>query len=290
MHGDDRPTFLLGVGCQKGGTAWLHRYLADSPECDPGFRKEYHVWDALDLDEMAHFRTRLGRRVRRAGGQVEQGRPADADTLRLATFLSDPQTYCNYFELLLSRPGIRLTADITPSYAGLSIDRLTMIRDAFDRRGIRVAPVFLMRDPVERIWSAVRMYQQRNPGAHPGSSVERVGHVFGRPRFEGPTRYERTMAAVEQVFGPTGACYALFEELFEAETVTRICRFLGIGAHDPDFDRQVNTSPKERGHRMPEPLARRVAEHYRSTYDAVADRFGRDAVLRRWPTARLLDW
>ena len=20
-------TFLLGVGCQKGGTAWLHRYL-----------------------------------------------------------------------------------------------------------------------------------------------------------------------------------------------------------------------------------------------------------------------
>ena len=58
-------TFLLGVGCQKGGTAWLHRYLEGSPQCDPGFRKEYHVWDALDLPA-----GRLAReRIEKQGGQ-----------------------------------------------------------------------------------------------------------------------------------------------------------------------------------------------------------------------------
>ena len=29
-------TFLLGVGCQKGGTAWLHRYLEASPQFADG--------------------------------------------------------------------------------------------------------------------------------------------------------------------------------------------------------------------------------------------------------------
>ena len=58
-------TFLLGVGCQKGGTAWMHRYLEASPQCDPGFRKEYHVWDALDLPA-----GRLAReRIEKQGGQ-----------------------------------------------------------------------------------------------------------------------------------------------------------------------------------------------------------------------------
>ena len=186
---DARPTFVLGVGCQKGGTAWLHRYLAASPQCDPGFRKEYHVWDALDLQEMAHFRARLGRRVRRAGTRLEKGRAADAEELRLATFLADPEAYVDYFESLLRRPGVRLTADITPSYAGLSAERFGMIRNSFERRGIRVAPLFSMREPTERIWSAVRMYQQRSPEKFPGRSEDRVAQVFDKPRMEGATRY-----------------------------------------------------------------------------------------------------
>ena len=42
-------TFLLGVGCQKGGTTWLYDYLATSPQFKHGHRKEYHVFDAIDL-------------------------------------------------------------------------------------------------------------------------------------------------------------------------------------------------------------------------------------------------
>ncbi|WP_395656603.1 sulfotransferase [Nocardioides sp.] len=288
---DDRPTFLLGVGCQKGGTAWLHRYLASSPECDTGFRKEYHVWDCVDLPEMAHFRDRLARRVTRAAGRLGSSTSTDAESLRLATFLADPETYYDYFELLLGRGGIRLTGDVTPAYAGLLPERLAAIRDSFDRRGIRVAPVFLVRDPAERIWSAVRMYQQRNPAAFSGSSDDRVAEVFTRPRFEAPTRYERTMAAVEEVFGRDGGCYyALYEELFEPATVKTLCEFLGISPHLPDFDRRVNASPKEEGRALPGPLAQQIAEHYRDTCEAVAERLGRELVLSRWPTARLLGW
>ena len=68
-------TFLLGLGAQKAGTAWMHRYLESSPQCDPGFRKEYHVWDALDLPSGRLARERIEKR----GG------------LR-AAFLTDPDT------------------------------------------------------------------------------------------------------------------------------------------------------------------------------------------------------
>ena len=37
----------------------MHRYLESSPECDPGFRKEYHVWDALDLPSGRLARERI---------------------------------------------------------------------------------------------------------------------------------------------------------------------------------------------------------------------------------------
>src|SRR3954451_14413565 len=136
-----RPgTFLLGVGCQKGGTAWLHRYLEASPQCDPGFRKEYHVWDALDLES-----GRLAReRIEKQGG-------------RRAEFLVEPERYFDYFAGLLEPDAIRLTADITPAYAALSVERLRMVRDGFTARGVRQVAVYLVRDPVERIWSAARL-------------------------------------------------------------------------------------------------------------------------------------
>ena len=122
MTSADGPagTFLLGVGCQKGGTAWMHRYLESSPQCDPGFRKEYHVWDALDLPS-----GRLARdRIENQGG-------------RRADFLHDPDHYFDYFSGLVAPGRARLTADITPAYAGLSPDRLRFVRAGFEARGVR---------------------------------------------------------------------------------------------------------------------------------------------------------
>lgn len=41
--------FILGVGCQKGGTSWLRNQLNNHETCDFGFLKEYHVFDYLYL-------------------------------------------------------------------------------------------------------------------------------------------------------------------------------------------------------------------------------------------------
>jgi len=49
-------TFLLGVGAQRSGTRWIYSYLRNSPGAAFGSGKEWHVWDALTIEELAHFR------------------------------------------------------------------------------------------------------------------------------------------------------------------------------------------------------------------------------------------
>jgi hypothetical protein len=264
-------TFLLGVGCQKGGTAWMHRYLEASPQCDPGFRKEYHVWDSLDLPA-----GRLAReRIEKQGGQR-------------AAFLREPDRYFDYFAGLLEPESVRLTADITPGYAALPVSRLSMIRDGFESRGVRPVAVYLLRDPVERIWSAARMDMRRRGPDAPEAPETRVGHMYMHPMYADRTRYDLTMDALEAAFPREAVFYGFYERLFSTETLVPLCAFLGLDFHEPAFDRQVNVSPKSEGASLPEDTTRTIARHFEPVYAAVQRRFPGLDLAEVWPSMRLL--
>jgi hypothetical protein len=278
-------TFLLGVGCQKGGTAWMHRYLEASPQCDPGFRKEYHVWDGLDLPSGRLARERVMQQARRAATALEAGEAAHAEALLRASFYADADAYFDYFTALLRRPDIRLTADITPGYSGLSVQRLAAIREGFERRGVRPVAVYLMRDPVERIWSAARMDLRRE--GFPEPAEDRVLRMHVRDMYASRTRYDETMSRLEQAFPRESIFYGFYERLFDRETLRALCEFLGIDFHEPDFERQVNVSPKD-VQELPEATVRTVAGHFRDVYDAVSARFPDLDLAAMWPSMRQL--
>lgn len=266
-------TFLLGVGCQKGGTAWMHRYLESSPECDPGFRKEYHVWDALDLPSGRLARERIER----------QGGPR-------ARFLHDQDHYFDYFSGLLGPGRARLTADITPAYAGLSAERLRFVRAGFRSRGVRPVAVYLMRDPVERVWSAVRMdVQRRGPeGQEDPDAVEaRLRVVSDDDQYARRTRYDQTIRRLDRTFGDEAVFYGFYERLFEVPTLRELCAFLGIGFVEPDFGRQVNVSPKRHGE-LSDETVRALVARFAPVYEAVAARFPDVDLPALWPSTRFL--
>ena len=137
-------TFLLGVGAQKAGTSWLHDQLHRRSDADFGFLKEYHIFDALELERFANFRPK-------------RPTPLKWRTWRRARFIARPERYFDYFASRLKPPRIRLTGDITPSYAGLSAESYQRIQKAFAQRGVQTRAVFIMRDPVERFLSQQRM-------------------------------------------------------------------------------------------------------------------------------------
>ena len=264
-------TFLLGVGCQKGGTAWLHRYLEASPQCDPGFRKEYHIWDSLDLPSGKLARER----IENQGGER-------------AAFLHDTERYFDYFTGLLAPEEVRLTADITPGYAALSVSRLAMIRSGFETRGVRPVAAYLLRDPVERVWSANRMDTQRLGDQAREDAESRLVNNYHRPMYADRTRYDVTMDALEEAFPRASIWYGFYERLFSAETLAPLCDFLGIDFHEPDFGRQVNASPKSEGAGLPEDTVRTIARHFEPVYAAVQRRFPDLDLAELWPSMRLL--
>jgi hypothetical protein len=283
-------TFLLGVGAMKAGTTWLHDHLAASPQCEPGVRKEYHVFDSLDLEREPYLLKRVVEKAHASLDEVEQGRPTDPTFLVQSAMIADEQLYFDYFTALFARsPQTRLTMDITPGYALLSAGRLSSIRAAFEQRGVRAVAAYLMRDPVERIWSQVRMQKRRRPENNPGTAEELVAQRYAEPAYAERTRYEVTIRNLDEAFGELAA-YAFYEELFDPATaaseIARLSSFFGIEPRDPDLGAQFNVSPRSAV--LPESTVREVAEHYRPTYEFVASRFPDRDLPRIWPSARLI--
>ena len=279
-------TFLLGTGAQKGGTTWLYHYLKASPQFVSGYRKEYHVFDAMDVTGQGYRREWLLDEAEAALGRSRQGKPLNAQVMHLSSMYADQNVYFDYFAGLLgSRPNARLTADVTPAYAMLSAERLTQIKEAFAARGVRTVAVFLMRDPVDRIVSHVRMQIREKPQRWDMPVQDVVLKRYAHRENVQRTSYHLTLAELDRAFSPDETYIGFYEDLFSEARIREICDLLGIDFHPPDLDARRNASPPAQ---VPDEILRMVAEHYREVYEAVSARFPDVDVEALWPSARHL--
>jgi len=277
-------TFLLGTGCQKGGTSWLFHYLKDSPQFVEGYRKEYHVLDALHVPAMEYRKKEVIEEAEAVLKRARRGGPINARKLHLASMYADPEIYFDYFtSLLTSRADARVTADVTPSYGMLPGDVLAQVKRSFADRGLRTVAVFLMRDPVDRILSHIRMKLRHNPDRFDKQAHELLLEWHTDPQYQLRTRYDETIAALDQVFADDERYYGFYETLFDVERIREICALLRIDFHPPKLDERRNASPPADA---PESTQRVVAEHYRGVYQAVAARFPEVDLERLWPSTK----
>ncbi len=263
--------FLLGVGAQKAGTSWLHQQLQRRRDCNFGFLKEYHIHDALTVPSMAIFKKRKDLLP-----HLELGRQR---------LLADPQRYYNYFASLLRRDQILLSGDITPSYCSLSSSTLKTIQRAFNDRDIEIRPVFLMRDPVERILSSMRMNLRMTGMLNAETEISTLKElVRKRPeRISIRSDYVQTLASLHEAFGLNNCFIGFYETLFREDTYTHLCDFLGLNYQEPQWTQKVNQSLSTSA--IPNELMREIGSWQASTLEGV-QRYLPDAKLSSlWPTA-----
>ena len=284
-----KGTFVLGCGAQKAGTSWLQAYLELHRQADFGPIKEYHVFDALELPEMSHFLSRRDPTLTDRPAQFlrhlirTKQRPL-RETLRAR--LRKPGAYIPYFANILKQKNIRLTGDITPEYAGLSHETLTDIRTGFAAQGIKTTALFIMRDPVERCLSAIRMYRGRPMESHhlPITREESTDTIAIRMMSHGhfaiTTRYDLTLARLEAIFGDD-LCLSFFEELFDGGEAERIARFLGLDPLPPDLQSMKNVSGFK-DEAVSEATRAAVARHFAPVYADAAHRFGAARMHGLW--------
>ena len=245
---------MFCVGATKSGTSWLYEYLSDHPECHVRPTKELHYFDTLETgafqQQIALHRNKAARlRDRLAGAKGNARRRTSAkmkDVTHWNRVLKNrAENTANYLAYLTwGMDKHALVADITPSYALLPVKRLKeMVKLSSDTRFI-----YLMRDPVARLWSHVRMIERRTGAAARDmaaackATMDRVlggvqSSLTERGDYKGAI--ERLNAAVD----PSKLLIMFMEEMLTPAGISRICAFLGIAYRGANFDRPVHVGP-----------------------------------------------
>ena len=269
--------FLLGVGAQKAGTSWLHQQLQARGDTDFGLLKEYHVHDARTLPALARFR-RIEMSLSRPRSWIQPR------SWMRQLFIRQPGLYYAWLLRRSRRNGgkARLTGDITPSYAALSADTLQCIQASFQQRGIAVKPVFLMRDPIERLISSQRM-KQRKLGQRDAASE--IAALRRRVRKAPGLRsgYGRTLNNLNESFGLEHCFLGLYETLFQRESYAELCGFLNLPYAEPAWHQRVNVSATSNV--IPDDLLAAMGSLLADDLRAVEQLFPNVDLERHWPTA-----
>lgn len=274
------PMFVFGVGAAKAGTTWLYRYLRAHRECHLRGHKELQYFDAIDKSQVRFQADRLAMQLRELeaslpGMAPEKRRQRFADMLDMRDFLQvlltchvDPNAYFRY--MMGGLGSQKLVADITPNYASLSTGMLAkMVGVANETRFI-----YLMRDPVARLWSNVRMEAAMKVPT--GADIEATSRVELARVLSGGTAigehsdYAQVLAKLEAAIPQDQRLIMFYEDLMTPVGVRTLCRFLGIKPMAVDFALRANEGQSVK---LTQDESASVRRFLRPQYEAVASRF-----------------
>ena len=285
--------FILGLGAQKAGTTWLHHELTQSPETNMGELKEYKALRNPEKNiskQIKRWRKDKKTLVQTLG--INQN-PSIAEFSELSKeqkqilMMVKNKYYFQYFKSLVTgSDNIKATGDISPHYCVLNKNKLRHTKRELEKIGFQVKVVYLMRDPVERIWSQLRMIRRKQTNrlvCSYATEAESLEALFAMERFARNTHYEITINNIEKSFDPKDIFYDFYENLFQESTLSRLSQFLGIAFSEPDFQAKINASPKNE--RLSLELNKKIALEYKETYVKMIEKFG-PSLYDLWPNAK----
>ncbi len=255
---DSGRLFILGLGAQKTGTTWLYDYIASAPNAAVDGIKEYHIWDAIHLRHLSRAQVSKANSERDLKSRIQ------------FALQQHPAAYFHYFDHFLATAKRQVTCDITPNYAGLGSDVLGSIRQGFAGRGIATRAIFLIRDPVERCWSAARMQAGLRTGNTDIGDEQVLAHV-DLPGAQMRTRYDLTIAEMEKAFPAEDRHVGIYEEMFRPDQVARISAFCRLPARPEQAAKKVFATPATRT--LKDETRRAIAARFRPVYDFAAARY-----------------
>jgi hypothetical protein len=273
---------FLCIGAAKAGTDWLHRHLSVHPECHLRAIKELHYFSSLErgrldreLEKHTGFQTALMRRLEResrAPDAMQAQKLSDrADWMDvLGKGREDVPAYLDYLHSG-AREG-QVVADMTPAYALLPEDRLRRMGQMADD----VRFLYLLRDPIQRLWSHVRMIAvRRDPEGR--VTRQRCARILQRvisgqeDQIAQRSDYAGTLNRLALAVPGPQVLVEAFEDMVQGEGLQRLCRFLGIAPMAPDAEPVHAGQPLD----MTRDQRRAAADWLAPQYDAAERALGR---------------
>lgn len=150
---------VLGIGAQKAGTSWLHENLKSNPGAWLPPFKELHFFDHKFIPDHRRWtggHVKRGLRIARENAALAE----DTDMLAYLETISEPPLLTRrwYRQVFKPCPNSRVGIDITPEYSSLPPEGVEFVRDVL---GPDLKMIYIIRDPVDRALSQMRMYMGR---------------------------------------------------------------------------------------------------------------------------------
>lgn len=193
--------FLLCVGAEKAGTTWLYDYFVKHPEF-------VHYGKELNIVQRDDFVPRFEKSV------------PGVDNLDF------------YFDFFNHKPHV--TGDFT-HYEGSSANVFKLLKDGLDHT---IIPVYIMRDPIARAWSAWNMFGGGDCSLPPAANFVMQSILS--------CKYKETIEALDNVFGKNQCLYFFYETFFDQTNIDLICDKLGIAHHTADLQFFLNRGNYDR--------------------------------------------
>jgi len=246
---------FFGVGAQKSGTSWLYDYLRDHPQVFMNEVKELDYWSLVDtpqkyariqmlsMNAAQHLDPKDGPPIEKRSGRYERA----LSCMALASAIGGRIPYQALFEARSAEH--KAWGEISPSYGLLDTETY--------RRMNALDPdarfIYIMRDPVLRYWSSVRMLISRTPealdraGSIPELFEQRLmSTVSHLRRF---TEYDQTLERLEAAVPKERIHTMFYETLFSekgGQEAADLCSFLGIDYMEPNLGKMVWETDKTR--------------------------------------------
>lgn len=274
--------FILGLGAQKAGTSWLYSQLVHEKSSIKSLGKETHALSNISRLDM--FKAVAIGKVQSLAEELQSAIDTNFSELnvfqlvrkmdRVRASLNMPRYVETYS--MLSRWNSSDVIDFTPENSLVPVETLSAFKSqASDFFNIKT--IFLMRDPIERMWSWGKHIVYRRPDTvklEYSSPVEFLESHLERYRkgvSTFPTQsssYHKLIPNFDRIFPDT--LYLFYEDLFTEESLSKVKNYLSISDMPANFSKKVNATD---GPDIPPTLYREFRSEMSETYDFLAQRF-----------------
>jgi hypothetical protein len=265
------PDFIC-IGAQKAGTSWLDHNLRRHPRLWLPPIKELQYFSQLYLPETRKWTTRHrveagARALKRYTAKTPLDEWDDALVARTADIANGAASDEWYGGIFSLAPAGRICGEVTPDYSTLPEEGVRHI--------VRLSPavkiIFLMRDPIERSWSHIRM-------------MMKTRRITDLPAIEQMARnreqvrradYAAIIDTWTKIIPRARFHTVLTEDISErsAEALGGICAFLGIAYREKLFRKAGYAIHVGAARPMPPSVAAILKERLRPAYEAISARY-----------------
>ena len=282
--------FILCVGGQKCGSTWLFNQLQKNKKIDlPPFQfKEPKVFfsryknNSVLKANLSQILLELNNPIYSNYETIKTNANINNNLKFLNMYFSNCE-YLNFFSKFLKNSD-NYTGDFSVDTALIDIDGLKKIASIFDQYKVDLKIIYIIRDPIERHFSAIRSrenYISQNPDYLKKKHYQRIFKTWkaekyfltslNDKRYLQHGMYEKNIPKLIKAFGKKRVFIYAYEKMFSKEFENKISSFLNIEFKNLEFNKFVNQTPIKKSIKKEDlTIAKKT---YHDTYKYCFDKF-----------------